>query len=136
MESELRYYEVEDPYRKGYSYYKDQYLCLWEVTPDEVVGHWDWDDLIENVGWYDDEIVPALKEHTNHFLSRNKTETTLNVNKLSVSRLDHSRQPESYSNGNWSFSSEEENWHINYESDWDTDDEVEESNITDDAFKE
>jgi hypothetical protein len=48
MESELIYYEVPDPYQKAYSYYKDEHLCLWEITPEEIIGYIDWDLLIEN----------------------------------------------------------------------------------------
>ncbi|KAF9253083.1 hypothetical protein LCP9604111_609 [Penicillium roqueforti] len=152
MESELRYYEVQDPYRRAYSFYKDEYLCLWEVTPDEVVAHWDWDDLIEDVHWYEDKILPAFKEHNDRFLRRSQIETTfdmstlqsalpgmfsfsVNRDELSGSDLDHSPEADSFPNENWSFSSEEENWQVEDDTYWDTDDEVEESNAIDDSYK-
>ncbi|CAI7580335.1 unnamed protein product [Penicillium glandicola] len=152
MESELRYYEVQDPYARAYSYYKDEYLCLWEVTPVEVVAHWNWDDLIENVHWYEDEILPAFKEHNDRFLSRSQIETTFDMsilqnalpsmppfsvsrNELSGSDLDHSSKSDSFSNENWNSSSEEESWQIEDGINWDTDDEAEESNAIDDAYK-
>lgn len=68
MESELKYYKVQDLYGRDYSYYKDEYLCLWEVTPDEVVDHWNWDVLVENDHWYEDTILPAFKEYNDRFL--------------------------------------------------------------------
>lgn len=61
MESETRYYDVQGPYGKAFSYYKDEYLCLWEVTPDEVVVQRDWNVLTENHHWYEDEILPCLE---------------------------------------------------------------------------
>lgn len=64
---EMKHYEVPDPSQKSYLYYKDQYLCLWEVTPDEVVGSWDWEELSENEKWYDEIIMPAFKEHNQRF---------------------------------------------------------------------
>ena len=38
MKAEMRHYGIEDPYHQGYYLYKDEYLCLWEVTPEEIVG--------------------------------------------------------------------------------------------------
>lgn len=152
MESELRYYEVQDPYGRAYSYYKDEYLCLWEVTPIEVVAHWDWDVLVENDHWYEDEILPAFEEHNDRFLRRSRIKATFDMSTLqntlprilpssvdrdalSRSYLDHSSQLDASSNEDWQSLSEEENWQFEDDAYWDTDDEAEESNAIDDAYK-
>lgn len=82
MESELRYYEVPDPYGREYLYYKDEYLCVWEITPDEVVDHWDWDNLIENMQWYEEEILPAFEKHNKLFQRRSQSEAIFDVSTL------------------------------------------------------
>lgn len=82
MESELKYYQVQDPYERAYYYYKDEYLCLWEGTPDEVVGDWDWDSLSKNDHWYEDKILPAFMEHDDHFHRRNGVEATFDMSAL------------------------------------------------------
>jgi hypothetical protein len=152
MESELKYYEVQDPYRRAYSYYKDEYLCLWEVTPIEVVGRWDWDVLVENDHWYEDEILTAFEEHNDRFLSRSRIKETFDMSTLqstlprtppslvdrdapSRSDVDHSSHLDPSSIGDWHSSSEEENWQFEDDAYWDTDDEAEESNAIDDAYK-
>jgi hypothetical protein len=60
-EDEMRYYRAEDPYCRRYQYYTDHYLCLWEVTPEEIVDTWDWNDLSGNQNWYKDTILPAFQ---------------------------------------------------------------------------
>lgn len=52
IECELKYYEVEDPYGRAISYYKDEYLCFLEVTPDGIAAQWNWDVHFENDNWY------------------------------------------------------------------------------------
>lgn len=61
--AEMQHYGVADPYNKDYAYYKDDYLCVWEVTPLEIVGHWDWEELSRNPNWYEDIILPAFRNH-------------------------------------------------------------------------
>ncbi|KAE8405890.1 hypothetical protein BDV37DRAFT_244261 [Aspergillus pseudonomiae] len=41
--NEMRYYGVRDPL--GMSCDEDEYLCLWMVSEEEVVGHWEWSEL-------------------------------------------------------------------------------------------
>lgn len=36
----MRYYGIPDLYAKLNEYYKNHYICLWEVTEAEVVGQW------------------------------------------------------------------------------------------------
>lgn len=58
--SEMDYYRIQDPYGRNNEYYIDHYVCLWEVTAEEVVGTWDWDELASEENWYDGIIVPAF----------------------------------------------------------------------------
>ncbi|KAL4788503.1 hypothetical protein BJX76DRAFT_353256 [Aspergillus varians] len=67
MKTELLHYRVPDPYGRGYALYKREYLCLYEVTPQEVVGKWDWDDLLHEKNWYQAIILPAFTEHDKKF---------------------------------------------------------------------
>ena len=58
--AEMDFYHIENPYGRGNQYYTDHYICLWEVTPEEIVGHWDWNDLTINDCWYEEIIMPAF----------------------------------------------------------------------------
>ncbi|KAI1316093.1 hypothetical protein F5Y16DRAFT_393242 [Xylariaceae sp. FL0255] len=65
VEAEMAHYGIEDPYGRNNEYYADEYLCLWQVTPAEIVGHWSWDELERVSNWYSDIIIPAFEEfHT------------------------------------------------------------------------
>ncbi|KAI1162132.1 hypothetical protein F5B18DRAFT_625360 [Nemania serpens] len=37
--AEMDHYEIKDPYGEYGQYYYDEYLCLWQVTAAETVGH-------------------------------------------------------------------------------------------------
>lgn len=63
ISAEMDHYGVQDPYGMSNQYYKDHFLCLWEVLEDEIVGHWEWDDLVANARWYEEIIMPAFKAH-------------------------------------------------------------------------
>jgi hypothetical protein len=60
--AEMEYYSIQDPYDQGYQYYDNHYICLWEVTPEEVVGHWEWDEWATNENWYEEVVMPAFKK--------------------------------------------------------------------------
>jgi len=62
--AEMDHYGIKNPYKKLNQYYKDHYLCLWEVTGREIIGHWEWADLVANEQWYHEIILPAFREHT------------------------------------------------------------------------
>ena len=57
----MEHYGIADPYGKLNEYYKDHYVCLWEVTKREIVGHWQWNDLIAHKNWYQEIILPAFR---------------------------------------------------------------------------
>ncbi len=58
---EMAYYEIQSRYERDY--WDGHYLCLWEVTPEEVVGVWEWDDLRSELNWFEEIIMPAVEEH-------------------------------------------------------------------------
>lgn len=58
--AEMNYYNIRNPYAANYN--RGHYVCLWEVTPEEVVGQWDWADLSVNSDWYEDTIMPAYRQ--------------------------------------------------------------------------
>jgi hypothetical protein len=61
MKQEMEAYGVDNPY--GYDYYTDHYVCLWEVTPGEIIRIWSWNDLRKDEDWYENIVVPAFQRH-------------------------------------------------------------------------
>ncbi|KAL2204418.1 hypothetical protein CC79DRAFT_1372423 [Sarocladium strictum] len=52
IEAEMQYYNIPDPYIKSARYYKNHYVCLWEVTPVEIIDWYDWNSLKDIDNWY------------------------------------------------------------------------------------
>lgn len=61
--AEARHYGIQLPPGTDYSFHDDHYLCLWEVTPEELVGCWRWDQLRTDPDWYTNVVCPALLQH-------------------------------------------------------------------------
>ena len=59
---EMEHYGIANPYGKLNEYYKDHYVCLWEVTGGEIIGHWPWNELIVNKNWYQEIIMPVFRQ--------------------------------------------------------------------------
>lgn len=59
---EMEYYGVRNPYG-GDVYLQNHHLCLWQVTEDEVVEHWDWGELSQTKDWYKNIVLPAFDRH-------------------------------------------------------------------------
>ncbi len=76
VRAEMDHYGVKDPYGNPNQYYIDHYLCLWEVTGREIVGRWEWTDLVANERWYHEIILPTFRERT---ISRPLEEETLGL---------------------------------------------------------
>jgi hypothetical protein len=60
----MKDYRVDFPahyWKKTYD--KDYHLCLWEVSREEIVGHYEWDTLRNNPDWYQEIILPAYQDH-------------------------------------------------------------------------
>ena len=58
----MNYYSIPDPYRQGNQYYINHYVCLWEVTQDEIVACWPWDELAGSENWYKDIVIPKFDQ--------------------------------------------------------------------------
>jgi hypothetical protein len=58
---EMKHYRVNSPHKC--EYWRDHYLYLWEVRPEEVVGIWDWNHLRGEAGWLKKIIIPAVEKH-------------------------------------------------------------------------
>ncbi|KAG8359709.1 hypothetical protein FVEN_g2522 [Fusarium venenatum] len=58
---EIRYYSIDVPYNLYKKELDNHYICLWEVKAEEVVGRWSWDDLSLNPNWYEDIVLPAMR---------------------------------------------------------------------------
>ena len=105
METEMRYYGVLDPYNRSHEYYKNHCICLWEVTEDEFVGNWEWDDLIKTDNWYERIILPAFKEHNNRYNARSKA---FAMSTMKDALLEIQGSVLSFSGDSWSGSGTEE----------------------------
>lgn len=66
--AEMEHYGIGDPYDNKYQYYRDHYICLWQVSGREIVGHWDWDELAANGNWYEEIVMPAFREFRGMFM--------------------------------------------------------------------
>ncbi|GJN84547.1 hypothetical protein PLIIFM63780_008104 [Purpureocillium lilacinum] len=71
--AEMEHYGIEDPYCDS-DYYENHYACLWEVTPEEIVGQWTWKKLMKNnkEDWYKEIVLPAFQQHNNAFTKRSE----------------------------------------------------------------
>jgi hypothetical protein len=56
---EFKHYKLYNPSRADVT--TGHWMCLWEVTPEEVVWTWNWDELKDNPEWYWDVVEPALR---------------------------------------------------------------------------
>lgn len=145
MSAEMSHYGILDPYERSNQYYKDHYLCLWEVTTPEIVGHWQWDDLATNDNWYEEIIMPEFERHNERLFTRPVAAEALDLagllNALPSTpptsemprrapprrqEVDGPSDSESLYSTDWDTSSEESIHYCENELDWhDTDDEAE-----------
>ena len=58
---EMDYYNVPNPYGAKGKYCQNHFLCLWQVTEHEVIGHWDWNELVKSEDWYGQIVMPAFR---------------------------------------------------------------------------
>ncbi|TKA56563.1 hypothetical protein B0A55_12661 [Friedmanniomyces simplex] len=72
----MHFYDIIPPYSADY--YTNHYLGLWEITPEEVVGTWEWDVLMNDVQWYEHEVLPALRAHQKALRRRHIIERNMN----------------------------------------------------------
>ena len=150
--TEIDHYRVKDLYGKSNQYYIHHYICLWEVPEQEIIGHWEWNDLAPNENQYNDIILPAFRENTTSRPLEEETSGLLAViNQFSYAfllRILHRTQliekVHDYSDssdpthsfyGDSDSSSEGITYYFDEELENDTDDEVEEANAADDMLK-
>ncbi|KAF7137135.1 hypothetical protein CNMCM5793_007199 [Aspergillus hiratsukae] len=134
MMTEMNYYDILDPYGRSNAYYRDHYLCLWEVTSDEVIGHWEWSELVKNDHWYEEIVLPAFREHDETLFSNPPGGGLFNFSTLLDELLENDESEVEYPSLE-DTSSDELDASFENEVYSDTDDEVEEANATDDMFK-
>ena len=60
--AEMEHYCIPDPYNRGSKYYINHYVCLWEVTEEEIVDHYEWEELAKTTNWYEEVIIPAFRK--------------------------------------------------------------------------
>ncbi|KAH7118313.1 hypothetical protein EDB81DRAFT_915267 [Dactylonectria macrodidyma] len=114
VEAEMNHYNIPDPYHRSKEYYKGHYVCIWKVTEAEIVGHWSWDALNQNPDWYDDIVLPAFEQFGNQQPNAMSYDSSLSNAMANLSGLP---------------------CYWETDSSWDTDDEVEEANRSDDIIK-
>lgn len=132
--AEMDHYNITDPYGQSNEYYVNHYVCLWEVTEAEIVGHWDWNHLASNENWYEDVILPAFQRFaTKAFGADRCVEENMYDLQDSFKKLSVKYEALCYSNSDTSDG--ETGYYFHDEYDWDTDDEIEEENTADDILK-
>lgn len=62
VETEMGHYNIPDPYDGHIGTYGDHYVCLWQVTEAEIIGHWQWSELEGDPEWYQNVVLPAYNE--------------------------------------------------------------------------
>ena len=150
--AEMDHYKVSDPYGKSNQYYINHYVCLWEVPKQEIIGHWEWNDLVLNGNWYNDIILPAFRKNaTSRPLEEETSGLLVSMNQLSCAFLlrisyrtqlieavyDYSDSSDPthpfYSDSD--LSSEGITSYFDEEIENDTDDDLEEANAADDMLR-
>jgi hypothetical protein len=58
---EMDDYNISNPYGGTTQYCVDHYVCLWQVTEKEIIGHWQWDELCKAADWYEDIVMPVFR---------------------------------------------------------------------------
>jgi len=139
MDIEMRYYEIPDPYGRSNKYYRNHYVCLWEVTEEEFVGNWSWEELHRIDGWYERVVFPAFKKHNDKHLVGDGAlsmsdlwDALFEIHAPSIKALPERDKPFS---SDADTSSENEEYEVCFEEESDSYDEVEEENAMDDALK-
>ncbi|KAF2806328.1 uncharacterized protein BDZ99DRAFT_523786 [Mytilinidion resinicola] len=142
LAAEMEHYDISNPYGKKDQYCIDHYVCLWQVTEDEIISHWKWDELAASENWYEDIVMPAFQNFSQSSIPKaedsdlSKIMDRLSLHDESPDAASYlSEVPGTLSVGHNCFS-ENEFWvsdnsadegcyYDGENEDWDTDDEVE-----------
>jgi len=121
---EMEFYGIQPPYGRQ-DYWTNHYLCLWEVTPEEVVEVWEADDLLGGKDWFEEVVRPIVEQNR---LEREHRRNPASVDDASEEddepeatpsesgEYEHSGDEETHSDGFWSGSEDSdervlnENW--------------------------
>jgi hypothetical protein len=84
VSAEMQHYGIgiQDPCQKQSSYCRDHYVCLWEVTEEEIVSTYAWDELARRANWYEDVIMPAFCKFTKGNVSAPTGTSALNMSTM------------------------------------------------------
>ncbi|KAF3484304.1 uncharacterized protein GIQ15_03628 [Arthroderma uncinatum] len=140
MDKEMRFYGVPDPYGKSNEYYKNHYVCLWEVAKEEIVGHWEWADLLETDHWYEDIILPTFKTHNRNYFGGGAFDMSALLDLLPEPQVSATEaRPFHRGFGFSDFDTSSEGEEVRFvedcfEEEYDSYDEVEEDNAADDSL--
>ncbi|KAF2820756.1 hypothetical protein CC86DRAFT_471299 [Ophiobolus disseminans] len=135
--AEMEHYCIPDPYMRGSKYYIDHYVCLWKVTAEETVCHYEWEELAKTTNWYDEVIIPAFRR----FSGRRRPESaptrasafdmSAMMEGLPIASKSITLDIEFIEDSDRSF----EHDYLDFDNSTDSDDEVEEANQNDDIIK-
>ncbi|KAH6879867.1 hypothetical protein B0T10DRAFT_519951 [Thelonectria olida] len=134
--AEMDHYSIPNPYGRLNEYYKDHYVCLWEVTAAEIVGHWPWNSLSSNPNWYDDVVLPAFEQFGRKPMA-NVSPCDFGLSDAMANLSVFDKRCDTKYDDDSDSCSEGLAYYLENDlsSETDTDDEVEEANRTDDMIK-
>ncbi|KAF4468897.1 hypothetical protein FALBO_4213 [Fusarium albosuccineum] len=132
---EMRYYGIPEPYGMHRSEHDNHHVCLWSVKKEEIVGHWDWNELSRNPRWYEEIIYPEFErfreQRQQQHASNLVEDISAGIEALGLGGRTSSPSPPGQSSG----SAGQEESHHGVDDEIDTDDEVDETHATDDTVK-
>jgi hypothetical protein len=73
LDAEMNHYNIPNPYGEHGQYCVDHYICLWQVTEREIIGHWEWDELVASGNWYQDIVMPAFRDFVRRSAEKEKS---------------------------------------------------------------
>ncbi|CZS92402.1 uncharacterized protein RAG0_02844 [Rhynchosporium agropyri] len=102
----------------------------------EIIGHWEWNDLAPNANWYNDIILPAFRENaTSRSLEEETSGLLAAMNQLSFHDNSDPCDSTHHYYGDSDSSGDGTTHYFDEKLQYDTDDEVEEANAADDMLK-
>jgi hypothetical protein len=140
--TEMDHYEISDPCDNGGRYFTNHYVCLWEVTKEEIIDHYNWKELSKNPNWYEEVIMPAFDRSnreqepgsdTTPAPAFDMSEVMKNLPSGSLASARVSDRPDLESSEDSDEPFEHDN--LAYDDGTDSDDEAEEANRNDDIIR-
>lgn len=76
---EVRHYDVPVQYEGDYSLYESELLCLWAISPDEIVDTWSWDEVERSIsgggsyeGWVEEVAEKGCLHEKESLMARDR----------------------------------------------------------------